>query len=63
MIYNLGQFESGFSEHLLFNKVLLRPNDGPWTADSYPGNDLCSSQAVMFHHIAANQSASSAETS
>lgn len=51
-----------YSEHLLFNKVLLRSNDGPWSADPYPGDGLCSSQPVMFHHIAADQSASSPQT-
>lgn len=44
-------------QHLLFNKVLLGPDDGPWSADPYPGDGLCRSQAIMFHHVATNQSA------
>lgn len=46
-------------QHLLFNKVLLGPDDGAWSADPYPGDGLCCSQAVMFHHVATNQSACS----
>lgn len=50
-------------QHLLFNKVLLGPDDGPWSADPYPGDGLCRSQAVMFHHVATNQSAGSPKAS
>lgn len=51
------------NQHLLFHKVLLRSDDGPWSADPYPSYGLCSRQVVMLHHVAANQSASSPETS
>lgn len=56
-------FKICISEHVRFNKVLLRPDDRPWSADPYPGNDLCSSHAVMFHHVASNQSASPPQAS
>lgn len=48
---------------LLFNKVLLRPNDRPWSTDPNPSDGLCSGQAVMFHHVTANQGASPPQTS
>ena len=54
---------SFYSMNLLFDKVLLGPNNRPWAADPYPGDGLRCCKVVMLHHVAGNQSARTPQTS
>lgn len=47
----------GVNLYLLFEKVLLRSNDGAGPADPYPGNRLRCCETIMLHHVAPYKSA------
>lgn len=56
-LYRLTSQNQFVNLYLLFEKVLLRSNDGAGPADAYPGNRLRCCETIMLHQVAAYQSA------
>mmetsp|Transcript_16481 Transcript_16481/g.37626 ORF Transcript_16481/g.37626 Transcript_16481/m.37626 type:complete len:303 (+) Transcript_16481:305-1213(+) len=48
---------------LLFQVVLLRPDDASWPADSNPGDGLPGSEEIVLHEVECDERASASETS